>query len=255
MAKQSGLHQIRGKVGEHSYYKQTGVDTGLIRSINQGMSNRVKTGAEYANTRLNNVEFGHACQIAGTLGHMIMPKYRPMVLPFSQSKMARLILERIKETSGVWGQRTIPAGDAGTATLVAALNSVSKVNFSDYGLTIATAVDSITVNGSAEFDQFMAAIGCDGVKVRAIRNNVQVGNYVSSFGRYQYTYRVYNSADDGLDIGDSTISFLDLSAPQLPPVPAGQAEDFLVDVIVIMPYRTVGSDEHILQEYCTFIAL
>lgn len=42
MAKQSGIHQIKGKVGEMSYYKQSGVSSGLIRSINPSMSGRVK---------------------------------------------------------------------------------------------------------------------------------------------------------------------------------------------------------------------
>lgn len=97
MAKQSGLHQIRGKVGDFSYYKQSGVSAGIIRGINQGMSSRVKTGDEYANTRRNNKEFANACEIAASFGACVVPKWRPMFLTFSQAAIAKAVLSFIKE--------------------------------------------------------------------------------------------------------------------------------------------------------------
>ena len=72
MAKQSGLHQLRGKVGEHSYYRQTGISSGLVRSINQGMSARVKNDEAFLNTRLNNAEFGQAGRIASVLSDIVV---------------------------------------------------------------------------------------------------------------------------------------------------------------------------------------
>lgn len=253
MAKQSGLHQIRGKVGEHSYYKQTGVDTGLIRSINQGMSNRVKTGAEYANTRLNNSEFGHACKIAGVLGKTISPKFRPMLLPFSQSKMAKIILDEIKLQTGNWGQRSLPSGDAGKEALLSALRSVVKNDPSEYGVTIAIDGTSVTVNlEDVTSAAKCAALGADGYLVKVVRNNIQVGNYVASFRDYAYSYRVWNQGEVSLAPTDS--EELSISLPQLPPVPAGQAVNFELTTVIIMPFRTVNGVDHILQEACTFFA-
>ena len=254
MAKQSGLHQIRGKVGEHSYYKQTGVETGLIRSINQAMSNRVKTGAEYANTRLNNAEFGHACKIAGVLGHTLMPKFRPMILPFSQSKMAKIILEAIKLTDGNWGQRSLDDGASGLAALKSALRSVVKNDPSDYGITGTPSSDDVVVEiDSVAGPAKLAALGADGFEIRLIRNNIQVGNYVSTLRDYQYSYRVFNTGfAEFAGAGDETF---DVTTPQLPPVPAGQAYFFAVDLLIIMPYREINSTKHILQEACTFMVL
>lgn len=105
MAKQSGIHQIRGKVGEMSYYKQAGVASGLIRTINQGMSSRVKTAEEYMNTRLNNREFRNANQIA-TYGYRLIPrKLFTTFRRFAIAEMTKGILPYIKSGSGSWGAR------------------------------------------------------------------------------------------------------------------------------------------------------
>lgn len=252
MAKQSGLHQIRGKVGEHSYYRQSGVSAGLIRQINQGMSQRVKTGEEYANTRLNNAEFGHACAIAGVLGKTVSPKFRPMMLTFSQSKMAKVILDAIKRQTGSWGQRSIPDGDAGHQILVDALASVRKNDPANYGISItgdSAGVEITADNVSAA--AFLSAIGADGFNIMLVRNNIQVGNYVAALRGYEYTYRVWNVGTGYVEPGDD--SSISVTTPQLPPVTEGYANTYGLDVIVIMPVRTINGTQHILQEYCTYL--
>lgn len=252
MAKQSGLHQIRGKVGEHSYYRQSGVSTGLIRQINQGLSQRVKTGDEYVNTRLNNAEFGHACSIAGVLGKTVSPKYRPMMLTFSQSKMARVILEAIKLQTGNWGQRSLPNGVAGNQVLVDALASVRKNDPAIYGISATGDSTSVEVNADdIAAPAFLSAIGADSFDIMLIRNNIQVGNYVAALRNYEYTYRVWNSAGDNID-ADSGTTF-QVAVPTLPPVTEGYANSYTLDVVVIMPVRMVNDQKHILQEYCTYL--
>ena len=139
MAKQSGLHQIRGKVGEHSYYRQTGVSAGLIRSINQGLSARVKNGPEYANTRLNNREFGAACDVAGILGKLVVPKFRPMILPFSQSRMAKAVLEIAREHVQNWGERVVTSED--TSRLCDVLTAQSKRSTDEFVTLSATRME------------------------------------------------------------------------------------------------------------------
>lgn len=113
MAKQSGIHQLRGKVGDMSYYRQAGVESGLVRRINEGMSARVKNSPEYANTRLNNEEFRTAAKIAAAASHSVIPAWRSMFRRFAQANMVKRIQEQIKmDTTHAWGNR-MPAGNMG----------------------------------------------------------------------------------------------------------------------------------------------
>lgn len=245
MAKQSGLHQIRGKVGEHSYYKQTGVAAGLIRSINQGMSARVKTGEEYANTRLNNAEFGQACRIAAVLGKLITPKYRPMILPFSQSKMAKMILEEIKTKTGNWGERDLGTGDV--ETLVRALNSTSKNDFESFGVFI-DEDDQLFETDATLFDAKLQALGADGVEVSCASAVVGVGKWSASSGTYIVSLGRKNTAVRDFEGGgdDAALEVFPASYPAL------THTSFKIYVLVVMPYRAINGVKHILQEACSF---
>lgn len=252
MAKQSGLHQLRGKVGEHSYYKQTGVASGLVRSINQGMSARVKTSEEYANVRLNNAEFGQAGRIAKVLGMFITPKYRPMILPFSQSKMCKVLLESIKQdTSAAWGKRNVPSLDSGVSVLVNALNSVRKNDPESYGVSISISEDKLVINT----DDVLApaklnAIGANGYNIRVIAACPWIGTAISDgYGDSFARANIY-------DISGATSSddySVDYAFRPTPPQgwPAFQQNFF---VIIIMPYRQINDTDYVLQEHCTYFA-
>lgn len=252
MAKQSGLHQLRGKVGEHSYYKQTGITSGLVRSINQGLSSRVKTADEYANTRLNNAEFGQAGRIAKVLGMFITPKYRPMILPFSQSKMCKLLLESIKQDSTApWGKRNISSTVDGVTVLVNALNFVRKNDPESYGVSISMGEDELLVHtDDVMMPSKLAAIGADGYEIRVVACAPWIGSatddgYGDSYARglnYDLT-----DVDPGSDLH---VNYEFRSAP-----PQGWPafrHDFFV--VIVMPFRTVNSSKYILQEHCTYFA-
>ena len=105
MAKQTGLHLIKGKVGEYSYYRSAGVSAPLMRRINQGMSARVKNGDEYANTRLNNAEFKNAQGLATFLFNAVPNRKASMMRRFAIAEMTKKSLEYIKDGSGRWGAR------------------------------------------------------------------------------------------------------------------------------------------------------
>lgn len=253
MAKQSGLHQIRGKVGEHSYYKQTGVASGLIRSINQGMSARVKTSEEYANTRLNNAEFGQAARIAKVLGQFITPKYRPMILPFSQSKMSKIILEAIKTKTGNWGERNLSATDL--QVFLEAINSVHKNNPDEYGLSFSVDSDDNFVISSDDtlFPAKLAAIGATGYNLVVLAARPWFGTYMAADGKYAQSFARANIYQGSLDSASDSANF-DYSFRPAPPTgwPAFDV-DFMV--VVVLPYREINNTEHILQEHCTFVAM
>lgn len=253
MAKQSGLHQIRGKVGEHSYYKQTGVSSGLIRSINQGMSSRVKTAQEFANTRLNNAEFGQASRMAAVLGQLITPKYRPMILPFSQSKMAKILLDAIKTKSGSWGERNLSTTDL--QVFLEAINSVHKNNPAEYGLSFS--VDSndnfVVTSDGALYPSKLQAIGADGYELVVIAARPWFGTYSQTDNKYANSFARANIYQDIINTEEASVSF-DYEFRPAPPTgwPAFDVDFMLV---VILPYRTIDNVNHILQEHCTFVAM
>lgn len=66
MAKQRGLHQILGKYNDTCYFERKGTRGGLLRRINSGMSERVKTGEDFANLRFANTIFG-ACSLYASI--------------------------------------------------------------------------------------------------------------------------------------------------------------------------------------------
>ena len=257
MAKQTGLHQIRGKVGEHSYYRQSGVNSGLIRGINPGMSSRVKTGDEYANTRLNNAEFRSAAELASAMGSTIIPKYRPMILSFSQSKLTKAYLQLIKETSGRWGQRNPVL--AQSQQIADALNAIAKNRFAD----MFTDIDPIVVpagQNSAEIhvgwneDQasLLSSLGISGVVFKATSFNVFIGEYDPSIGRNRstgVTPQIPEAGDFDVVSGNSVDEEL------TPTVVALNLPNYVnigYITVLAMPYRTIGGISYTLQEYCTF---
>lgn len=260
MAKQSGLHQIRGKVGEHSYYRQTGVASGLIRSINQGMSARVKTSEEYANTRLNNSEFGAACNVAGVLGKLVTPKFRPMILPFSQSKMAKEILKVAREHEESWGQRVVTSAD--TARLCEILSAQSKRDFSVFVELEVTRSSSAlavaTAKYSAEQANLMLSLGIDALTVTAVQFDVATGQWVPAADMMSTSYSVRNDAvtifnTSTIHEGTGENNSEDMDVATF--VPAANHAGHQIVVFVVLPMRTVNSVTHILQEYCSFVAM
>ena len=257
MAKQSGLHQLRGKVGEHSYYRQTGIESGIVRAINQAMSGKVKTDEAFVNTRLNNAEFGQAGRIASTLGQYISPKFRPMILPFSQSKMAKILLDYLKtDSTAPWGQRNLTSSNSGDAQ-VAALNSVVKNRFEDFGLQLVVDEEttSLVVTTKQETVNKLSAIGADGIMVRFLATTTWIGTFENGTGKYAPSYpraNVYDEEFNGPDVDNSiTIKYSLRPAPQ-EGWPAFVAER--MGVFIVLPYRTINENRHILQESCTYKA-
>ena len=252
MAKQSGLHQLRGKVGEHSYYRQTGISSGLVRSINQALSGRVKTGEEYANTRLNNAEFGQAGRIAAVLGQFVTPKYRPMVLPFSQSKMLKVIIDAIKSKTGTWGQRNLDGNDVEIA--LNALNATHKNNPEEWGLSFSINSDDnlLVQSDTVLFPSKLASIGANGADIVLLACRPWIGTYVASTGKYADSYARANVYQDQLTGPNQENEFEYEFRPA--PESSWPATYFDFFVVVILPYRTINNTPYTLQEHCTFLA-
>ena len=253
MAKQSGLHQIRGKVGEHSYYSQSGVSSGLIRKINQGMSQRVKTDESFANTRLNNAEFGQGCRVASCLIQHITPKYRTMLLTFAQAKAAKKVVERIKDdATHNWGERTFYDESGGITAQI--LNSLAKTNFANFPMSFVKPVekggDSTLVIDSS-MDQYLVGLGCDGAFIYVYNCRPIIGDYFHGIWGPSVA-RKETALEHTYQIGDGGTS--ENVSPSFPiQTPSGtNSHNVSFVVAVILPFKTISNNNHILQEYCTY---
>lgn len=253
MAKQSGLHQIRGKVGEHSYYSQSGVSSGLIRKINQGMSQRVKTDEAFANTRLNNAEFGQGCRVASCLIQHITPKYRTMLLTFAQAKAAKKVVERIKDdlTHG-WGQRTYYDVTGSNTSQI--LNSLAKTNLANFPISIvrpAASGESATLNIGVSMDQYLVGLGCDGAEIRVYNCRPIIGDFFD--GQYgPCSARKLAAAEVVYEVGNEGGSE-DVSTTFPIETPSGtNSHNVSFVLVVVLPFKTVGSTNYFMQEYCTY---
>lgn len=263
MAKQSGIHQIKGKVGEMSYYRQSGVSGGLIRSINQGMSARVKTGDEYINARRNNAEFALACRVAGALGGSVIPKWRPMFLTFSQSAIAKKVLELIKlDTSEgtTWGTRGLLQTSFEDA--LAALNGRAKNPFADFVANVTLKAGStslpqseavsVVVTLSPNYAEKLAAIGCVAANIYVNIFQVNVGNYNAGVSAYGNTSVRQRGAESTFLLPSASEQTINVEYLRLiNPLSAPSFTQRVVG-IVIVPYRTVNGENFEMQEYATF---
>lgn len=256
MAKQSGLHQIKGKVGGFSYYRQSGVNSGLLRRINEAMSGRVKTGDEYTNTRLNNAEFRNAADVAKILGQTITPKYRPMILPFSQSKLTADLLGLIKQVEGNWGERNVVASQA--SLVLEALNKLAKNDFAGMYGQVRVALDgessdTVGMDLSDDVINNLRGLGIDGVIFSVRSFCLGAGQYSAVIGKNIPSMLSRVAATDQ-DITATSGASFEAVVNFDNTLPVG-FEAIPMYVIVALPYRTINSVKHTLQEYCSFTAV
>lgn len=258
MAKQTGLHQIRGKVGEHSYYRQSGVASGLIRSINPGMSSRVKNSPEYANTRLNNKEFKTASRLAASMIDGIQPRMRPMFNTFKNARLSAGLLEIIKSKAGAWGLRFLAMADRDAACVVA--NKLAKNNFANFVNVAFGAYDSgtdtqgVSVSPASSLADYLQSIGATGVRVQMRQIQIYEGlPTAEESARVENVVVLGTLSDEAADVEDFPFDMgFDVAHSDISLTLINGRSYLSFYAVVVLPYRTVGSDEHILQEGCTF---
>lgn len=268
MAKQLGIHQIRGKVGGRSYYKTKGVEDGISRSINPGMSARVKNSDEYANTRLNNAEFGNANKIATAAFNSVNTRKRGMMRNFAIAAMTKVALEDIKQGTGVWGARK-PATELDTlicdllekhakgGAYDGEFGSIVSISLSDTGNYIVEFV--ISAEKAAE----LKALGIDGLMVvpsKCLAGEIIVDDlprlYTGSAIGTPTSFLLDPSDEYGYDVNGS------VSTPASVGMSPNGYTQALTDpkhgfyaCVTFLPFRQQGANRYTLQEYCTFVAI
>ena len=266
MAKQTGLHLIKGKVGEYSYYRSAGVNAPLMRRINQGMSARVKNGDEYANTRLNNAEFKNAQALATFLFNAVPNRKASMMRRFAIAQMTKKGLEYIKDGSGNWGARIPVAAMDGIAVDLLENRAKSGPYQGEYGLvsvtdnqgqiSISTKIDELT--SQSLFDK-----GIDGFYALSVKG--ALAEVVNQDGFVRQIFGVSGVSpvdvtdmepDQNVSLTTFTPSWQTLGlSPEGYATAVQTSNNGMYAVVSFVPYRTVGSQRHTLFEYATFVCV
>ena len=264
MAKQSGIHGIRGKINGVSYYSSKNGGQ-LIRKINEGMSSRVKTAKEYANTRLNNAEFGAAGSLAGAIVRPISQRWRFILDSIATGKLVKAIkAAMMQDTASPWGERVVPLTEM--AHLQDVFNGFSKnempqevVTILHDSMTFAAANKTLEITEPASLSpdtvQQLIDKGATHLTTKVFAFNVRkpyIGadgkTYVPAESLFVDLSGTFGLVNVAIAAGSQIIS--DSDAQNSPAVL--NEETHLGGVLVVfLPERKVGNEYFTLQELCS----
>lgn len=267
MAKQVGLFPLRGKIENKSFYKTAGVPETVIRNIPEGLSDRVKTAQEYANTRLNNEEFKNANWMATFLFNAVPNRRSSMFRRFAIAALTKGALRYIRSGSGVWGHR-IPTERFGAIALDLLDNHAKGGPYNGEFGVFSFAMDqsnliTISLETSEALVNQWISMGVNGLYLIS-SSGAGAEEIVDGFVRQYYGVSAPSPTEvvflQGSDLSDTVVSFT-VSPQALGMSPAGYTasqalpNNGMFSIITILPFRTEGSSRFVLQEYSTFVVL
>lgn len=258
MAKQQGIHQLRGKVRGMSYYRQKGVEEGLARTINTGLSKRVKEDAAYQNTRLNSQEFGAAGSFAGACIRSISERQRTMLKDFATGALAKAVRDIIiGDTENKWGDRQL-VGTAWQKYLLDVISTYAKVEFASHvggvwDTTVTAGSGSNSWQPNAELPSGwgspLASKGATGALVEIYAYGVNLLDLGGKTLKGESNVSLIGSNE--VTIGESVT--INTPATVGAAFTGVQAANQLQGVLVVVkPYQEVNGEKYIRQELCTF---
>lgn len=264
MAKQSGIHGIRGKINGVSYYSSKNGGQ-LIRKINEGMSSRVKTAKEYANTRLLNAEFGAAGSLAGAIVRPISQRWRFILDSIATGKLVKAIkAAMMQDTASPWGERVVPLTEM--AHLQDVFNGFSKnempqevVNVMQNSIEFHAKSQSLTVSEAAYISpdtiQQLTDKGATHFTSKVFEFNVRKP-YIGADGK-TYVPAEFIFADVSSTLGKTNQAFGNeiaiISDDAVSNSIAVLNEESHLGglLVVLLPERKVGNEYYTLQELCS----
>lgn len=264
MSKQKSIIKIAGRVDDQSFYysKNGGYQ---MRKINPGMSARVKNGAEYANTRLNNAEFGAAGSVAGAIIRGISQRWRFILTAIATGVLVKYIKDLMaNDTTSEWGKRVIAVADM--AGVQEKLSSLSKnavpsevLDFMrskfvyDANSNKVQALEAL--NLSDETIAELKAKGADGAAVAVYGYNVLAPQLDAEGKDYLPSTNIaarFAGAEGDADFTAQTVAPLITAATETSNMALiNEQTHFGGILVVVLPYRKVGSGKYTLQELCS----
>lgn len=255
MAKQTGLYSIRGKVGDYKYYGMKGVNGTIMAKQNEGMSSRVKTSAEYANTRLNNAEFGASGNMAGTIMRALTQRWRCVTIAFATAQLLPSIKKALgQDTTNPWGQRTL-VGTDWQGVLRQKISDLSKNSF-DEMLGLAASVTNgagnaitVSVSGTIAQQEFLQSKGITGVTYDCVPLRVEAPEFDANINGYAPAILTSGEiVSTPRNIG-SPVSFDAALAIDGGKVDASKVMTAVL--VVAKPFREVNNVKYFAQELCS----
>lgn len=266
MAKQMGVHKLHGKVDEQSYYysKNGGYVT---RKINPGMSQKVKTDAAYANTRLNNAEFGACGAYAGAMLRPVTQRWRFILQSIATGMLVKAMKAAMQEdTTSAWGKRLIP--QAQMAGIQDVFNSFSKNEFPSEvksALAVNLVYDSINnktqlisdVELPADIVDQLLAKGADGVESKCFAFSITAPSISADGKTYSRPVSIFKEilnfeCTEQFEAGTAAPFLSGDTVPQSPSI-LNETTHFGGLLVILLPYKKVGSTNYTLQELCSAV--
>lgn len=253
MAKSSELLALRGKVAGKSFYAMKGVEGTLVRSINEGMSNRVKNDAAYANTRLNAAEFGSAGSMAGAVIRTVSKRWRTILQAFATAQLTKAVRNLIiQDTVNAWGKRLLSVSgwqDVVREAVSRLVKNSYAENFANgitAGASSSGSVITVNVSTTAQDSEALVSLGANGVRYEAYHQYIVAPAFVNG------KYTAPSARVEFIGAVDTTIGTSVTQQVSGTPVVEDETEDVIESVIVVaLPTRTVNNETYVLQELCS----
>ena len=260
MAKQSSLFKLRGKAdGQSFYYSKNGEY--LTRKINPGMSSRVKTAEEYANTRLNNAEFGGAGNLAGAMIRTVSKRWRYILDSIATGQLVKGIKEAMmNDNTHDWGKRSVLLADM--PAIQDLYNRFSKnempqeiVDFVNTKITSAGNGGTLTVADGLDLTDDLnahyAALGADKVKCTLYCFGVSAPSVADGSTKYSPVLPVFGQISTEIaGVGDNEPLISDGTHANVPAV-QNVASAFGGVLVIVEPIKLINRKEYVLQQHCS----
>lgn len=263
MAKQKGLAKFAGKIDEQSFYysKNGGYQS---RKINPGMSARVKTAPEYANTRLNNAEFGGAGSCAGAMVSGITSRWRFILDSIATGKLVnRIKAAMLLDDSATWGKRSVAT--VNMASIQESFNRLSKNQMPEFvisGLSAKAKYDSTNhkialadgISCTAEYENELMNKGAQILLTKAYLYTVDAPQPIPFENKYapcsSHIVEIPGFGSDDSLTGTGDAVFLRDDTVVAPIVPQNASGSFGGLLVVVLPIKEVFGKRYVLQELC-----
>lgn len=192
MAKQRGIHQISGKINNLCYYEQKYVRGGLIRRINEAMSERLKTDPVFANTRRANTIFGGCSIVSSVLLEFFGSRNTFLFKPYRHALLTREVQRYLITVDEYKGYPTIIDRTIGYNRLPQIISKIVKNSIFNDFLELNHMLGNVQRNDSIDFvfnfDSLVAyckKYKCIGVQLTVSRAHYIYGTaYETESGAY-----------------------------------------------------------------------
>lgn len=193
MAKQRGIHQIKGKINNLCYYEQKYVRGGLIRRINEAMSERLKTDPVFANTRHANTIFGGCSIVAKSLLSFFGSRNTFLFKPYRQALLTSQIRKYFLSDNMVDNYPDILVKHKSTIFLPQVINSIVKNPISNSFPELDKVVGQLSLDDTYVFTfsyeslvRFCQKYNCIGVQLSITRPHyIYQTQYNPELGSYE----------------------------------------------------------------------